>query len=674
MRTTKVYRVVSTPMLTLLALLFFVATITAAPGDLDPTFGVGGKVIDQSGGSYDVAIQPDGKIVAVGVAAGGSEGAQIAVARYNIDGSPDTTFGGTGRVLIDHYQIAVDVAIQPDGKIVVAGRNPDGDVYGELVRLNSDGSLDTSFGTNGIVAPLFTPSVAAILPDGKLLIAMAANLYRLNANGSFDMTFARCTPGGHSIYPYGRTESVIQPDGRIVTAFLDGGSSFFGVFRCNPDGTLDTSFGSSGIVRTPIGAGVAVAQSIAIQTDGKIVVTGQSRSNTNSDWQLTVLRYNPNGTVDSGFGTGGIATTPTGIDDLWGPPLNKVAIQTDGKIVAATTIENGSRDFALVRYNPNGSLDTTFNGTGKVITPITNGNDYAHSVAIQADGKIVVAGAGEYGSDFYGLVVRYQGDAPSSSCLSANPIDCAEFFARQHYRDFLNREPDVSGLAFWSNEITSCGGDQQCTEVKRVNVSAAFFLSIEFQQTSYLAYRIYKAAYGNLPNAPVPIRLGEFLPDTRQIGQGVVVLQPGWQTVLENNKQAFISEFMQRERFASAFPSTMTAEEFVDQLNANAGNPLSETERDQLVTDLLTGAKTRPQVLRAVAEDPDLISAEFNRAFVLMQYFGYLRRNPDDAPDGNFEGYNFWLTKLNQFDGNFISAEMVKAFITSTEYRQRFGP
>ena len=673
MRTTKVYRVVSTPMLTLLALLFFVATITAAPGDLDPTFGVGGKVIDQSGGSYDVAIQPDGKIVAVGVAAGGSEGAQIAVARYNIDGSPDTTFGGTGRVLIDHYQIAVDVAIQPDGKIVVAGRNPDGDVYGELVRLNSDGSLDTSFGTNGIVAPLFTPSVAAILPDGKSLIALAARLFRLNANGSFDMTFGPCGPGVVTIhYLYNRSESVIQPDGRILTAFTAGNNDF-GVFRCNADGTLDNGFGSGGVVITPISSGLDVAQSIAIQMDGKIVVTGQSQSNTNTDWQLTVVRYNPNGALDSGFGTGGIATTPTGIT-YWNPPLNRVAIQTDGRILAATTIENGSRDFALVRYNPNGSLDTTFNGTGKVITPITNGNDYAHSVAIQADGKIVVAGAGEYGSDFYGLVVRYQGDAPSSSCLSANPIDCAEFFARQHYRDFLNREPDASGLAFWSNEITSCGGDQQCTEVKRVNVSAAFFLSIEFQQTGYLAYRIYKAAYGNLPNAPVPIRLGEFLPDTRQIGQGVVVLQPGWETMLENNKQAFISEFMQRERFASAFPSTMTAEEFVDQLNANAGNPLSETERDHLASDLSTGAKTRPQVLRAVAEDPDLISAEFNRAFVLMQYFGYVRRNPDDAPDGNFEGYNFWLTKLNQFDGNFLNAEMVKAFMTSTEYRQRFGP
>ena len=112
----------------------------------------------------------------------------------------------------------------------------------------------------------------------------------------------------------------------------------------------------------------------------------------------------------------------------------------------------------------------------------------------------------------------------------------------------------------------------------------------------------------------------------------------------------------------------------VDTLNGNAGNPLSQTERDQLVSDLTGGAKTRAQVLRAVAEDADLFNAETNRAFVLMQYFGYLRRNPNDPQDTDYTGFDFWLTKLNQFNGNFINAEMVKAFITSSEYRQRFGP
>jgi len=112
----------------------------------------------------------------------------------------------------------------------------------------------------------------------------------------------------------------------------------------------------------------------------------------------------------------------------------------------------------------------------------------------------------------------------------------------------------------------------------------------------------------------------------------------------------------------------------VDSLNTNAGNPLSQTERDQLVTDLSSSAKTRAQVLRAVAEHTNLVNAEFNRAFVLMQYFGYLRRNPNDPQDTDYTGFDFWLTKLNQFNGNFINAEMVRAFISSSEYRNRFGP
>jgi hypothetical protein len=265
-----------------------------------------------------------------------------------------------------------------------------------------------------------------------------------------------------------------------------------------------------------------------------------------------------------------------------------------------------------------------------------------------------------------------------------NPINQAGFFVRLHYIDFLNREPDAGGLAFWSDQITSCGTDQACVEIRRINVSAAFFLSIEFQETGYLVERVYRVAYGNASGTstlggthqlPVPvIRFNEFLPDTQQIGRGVVVGQAGWEQVLENNKQAFLTEFVQRARFTTAFPTSMTPAQYVDGLNANAGNALSLTERNQLVSELMNGAKTRAQVLRAVAEDADLNTAEFNRAFVLMQFYGYLRRNPNDAPDTDYTGYDFWLGKLNQFNGNFVNAEMVKAFIVSGEYKARFGP
>jgi len=258
-----------------------------------------------------------------------------------------------------------------------------------------------------------------------------------------------------------------------------------------------------------------------------------------------------------------------------------------------------------------------------------------------------------------------------------NPLDNATFFVRQHYVDFLNREPDFPGRQFWTNEITACGTDLACIEVKRINVSAAFFVSIEFQETGYLVYRTYKTAFGNLTGTLVPVRFVEFLRDTQQIARGVVVGIGDWQAQLEANKQAYAAAFVQSAEFKSRYPNSLTAGQFIGQLDANAGGVLSSSERSNLVSMLGTTPEDltkRALVLRAMAEDEDLKSAEFNKAFVLMQYFGYLRRNPDEAPDADFAGFNFWLSKLDQFHGNFVQAEMVKAFISSSEYRQRFGP
>jgi hypothetical protein len=266
---------------------------------------------------------------------------------------------------------------------------------------------------------------------------------------------------------------------------------------------------------------------------------------------------------------------------------------------------------------------------------------------------------------------------------ASNPADNAGAFVEQLYHDFLNRTPDSGGLIFWTNQITSCGSDQSCIGQRRTNVAAAFFLSIEFQQTGYLVERLYKTAYGSSTGSstlggvhalPVPVvRFAEFLPDTQKIGQGVLVGQAGWETALENNKVAFVNEFVLRSRFTTDYAAGMSDATFVDTLNTNAGNPLSVSEQDQLVSDLNGSIKTRAQVLRAIAEHPALMAAESNRAFVLMQYFGFMRRNPNDLPDADYTGYDFWLTKLDQFDGNFVNADMVRGFITSSEYRQRFG-
>ncbi len=273
--------------------------------------------------------------------------------------------------------------------------------------------------------------------------------------------------------------------------------------------------------------------------------------------------------------------------------------------------------------------------------------------------------------------------------IPPNEIDLSNFFVEQQYFDFLSRFPDSSGRTFWIGNINNCTPQPSCIDTQRVNTSAAFFLSIEFQQTGYLVERMYKAAYGDTSGTStyggshtlsVPVvHFSEFLPDTRQISQNVIVGQTGWDTQLENNKQAFANAFVQRPRFTTAFPTSMTPAQFVDTLNANAGNVLSSSDRTTII-NLFGGAgdtsntSARAQAVRQVAENQNFVNAEFNRAFVLMQYFGYLRRDPNDqAHDVDYTGYDYWLQKLIQFNGDYNQAEMVKAFITSIEYRQRFG-
>ena len=161
--------------------------------------------------------------------------------------------------------------------------------------------------------------------------------------------------------------------------------------------------------------------------------------------------------------------------------------------------------------------------------------------------------------------------------------------------------------------------------------------------------------------------------DSQAVGRGIVVGAPGWEAQLEANKVAYANEFVSRPEFTTLYPTSLTAAQFVDALYAHAGITPSAQERQAAIDEFNNFSGARGRVLRRVADNPDLNNRETNRAFVLMEYFGYLRRNPDDPPDNNLNGYNFWLGKLNQFNGNFVDAEMVKAFITSPEYRQRFG-
>ena len=368
-----------------------------------------------------------------------------------------------------------------------------------------------------------------------------------------------------------------------------------------------------------------------------------------------------------------LTALPLGWDYFGGLPFNSAESPAGWDAQVVTTEESDYVDLAWRITQPGAALASGQTLSGFSVVASQAQDSYkTGSWTVYLDNSTAVSGRLELEA------------APSIS-----PIDDSEVFVTQHYDDFLNRQPDPSGLAFWMNEITSCGTNQQCIDVKRVNVSAAYFLSIEFQQTGYLVERIYKAAYGTANGTstfggshqlPVPIiRLNEFLPDTQEIGQGVVVGQTGWEQVLENNKVAFTSEFVQRSRFTSAYATSLTPAQFVDSLFAHAGVTPSSTDRNAAIAEFgaatnTTDAAARGRALRRVAENSILNQQESNRAFVLMQYFGYLRRNPNDPQDADYTGYDFWLTKLNQFNGNFVNAEMVKAFITSIEYRQRFGP
>ncbi|MFL6254087.1 MAG: cytochrome c peroxidase [Pyrinomonadaceae bacterium] len=250
----------------------------------------------------------------------------------------------------------------------------------------------------------------------------------------------------------------------------------------------------------------------------------------------------------------------------------------------------------------------------------------------------------------------------------SNQIDATQFFVAQQYRDFLSREPDAAGQSFWESNIGECGAVSACIEVKRINVSAAFFLSIEFQETGFYLLRAQRAAFGRRSSGATRLSFASFLPDARALGEGVVVGQGDWRARLELNKQAYAERLVAGSDFIARFPNTQTAAEYVAALYVSAGVQPSQAETDEAIVAFGSGGTTgRAAALRKVAESGSLTRAEFNPSFVLMEYFGYLRRDPDET------GYQFWLSKLNQFGGDFVGAEMVKAFLASDEYRARFA-
>ncbi|MET0625057.1 MAG: Calx-beta domain-containing protein [Pyrinomonadaceae bacterium] len=743
---------------------FGVVRYNASQGSLDTTFGTGGRVTTDFGPSVDtaegVAIQADGKIVVVGTSFDaedpfGDRDTDFALARYNTDGSLDTTFGTGGKVKTDIFgspDLATDVLIQPDGKIVVVGSS-----HGlSVARYNTNGSPDTSFGFPlGFVRANFTSdnvaaNAVALQGDGKIVVA---GVTRRPSGSLFQFTLARFNPTGplDSSFDgdgfavvdftsegsaFDRAEGVaVQPDGNIVavgTATLNTPSGACMVLvRLKPDGSLDPAFAGGGKVVTRDFLGLrSVAHDLVLQPDGKIVVAG-SAFDINTEADFAVSRFNADGSPDQNFGSGGKIRT----DFLGGQDIAfAVALQPGrGIVLAGLTTVLQPKDFALARYSPSSATSPTsvqfgsasysaseslaasiparvfvtrtgdISGTTTVEYSTADGSATQKSDYTAAFGSLTFA-PGE-ASKFFDVLITQEGFArgnkvahlflsdPSGATLGArsgvelfiadndgadtptNPIDDSTNFVSQHYHDFLNRLADDDGLNFWVNEIELCGADAACREVKRVNVSAAFFLSTEFQESGFYAIRLQRVAFGRKSEAAATrLSYRQFIHDARQLGEGVVVGQAGSEQRIEENRQAYAERVVSEPEFTARFPESLTAAQYADALYTSAGVTPTAAERQEAVTAFGAGGTAgRVAALRKVVESASVRNAEFNAAFVLMQYFGYLRRSPTDAPDVDDTGYQFWFAKLNQFGGNFQNAEIVKAFINAEEVRHRFG-
>jgi uncharacterized delta-60 repeat protein len=387
----------------------------------------GGKVITDLGGietAFSVVLQSNGKILVTGYSYDLSDNAYLAMARYNADGSLDSTFSGDGITLMNSgmFSAGFSLKMQSDGKILVAGAIDDGNAGGDflLARYNSDGSLDTTFASNGIATSDFGDldigfSVTT-QSNGKILVGGTSGQYfalaRYNVNGSLDTSFSS---DGKVVTDFGSAAAgssvAVQSDGKILVSGLAvaGNNMAFAIARYNVDGSLDTGFSGDGKVITDFGSSSASC-SMTLQADGKILVAGGGYLSGLTFNGFALARYNVDGSLDTSFSGDGIVLTDFGQDAAG----QSIQVQTDGKIVVGG-FENG--DFAIVRYNADGSLDTTFSADGKVTNDLGK-FECINDLVIQADGKIVAAGAtgdDKLASEGNIAIVRYNADGSLDS-------------------------------------------------------------------------------------------------------------------------------------------------------------------------------------------------------------------------------------------------------------------
>jgi roadblock/LC7 domain-containing protein len=635
--------------------------------------GVGLRALTQNTGfaiTQTPTWSPDGKQIAF-----------VCDAAPNYDVCVVGADGSNRRRLTNTNSVYRDLAWSPDGKLIAYASGP-GFFDTRIFVMNADGTQprQLSSGQGADLAPAWSPDGKAIAYENDFQSG-PADIFVMNADGGGQ---SRLTGDFHS-----DRHPTWSPDGKTIAFASDRGGAY-AIYLMNPDGTgqARATAGTAEEMNPAWQPDPTLAQPTPTPaysvsgrvTDGRgngipdaaVTLSGSAGAVTTTD---AASNYSFNGLPAGGSynlspsKAGQYLTFSAGVGNLNGnQTVNLILVPYVTVFVRVTDAAGDAVPAVAVRLGEQSLGSPLTNTAGTVTINVT------YPASGDATFKLTPS---KYGYAFSppetSFSTRDGNQSFSFNAALANRIYDTQFFVRQHYLDFFGREPDATGLAFWTQGVETCGASDGCREVKRIDTSAAFFLSIEFRETGYLAYRTYKAAYGNMPGKPVPLKLSEFTGDSQRIGQGVVVNAPGWAELLESNKQGYFNAFVGDARFAAAYPASLTPAQFVDALNANAGQALSADERAALVTGLTDGTLTRAQVLRAVAEDSDLARAELNRAFVLMQYFGYLRRDPDAAPDADFTGYQFWLSKLEGFGGDYRRAEMVKAFISSDEYRKRFG-
>ncbi|MFA5432404.1 MAG: T9SS type A sorting domain-containing protein [Candidatus Paceibacterota bacterium] len=486
----------------------------AQQGNLDSTFNTNGIIttsISEFDKAYSIAIQSDGKILAAGYSHP-INNYDFSVVRYNADGSLDNSFGSGGKVTTDvvtgQSDYAYSIAIQQDGKIIVAGSSNTGtDCNWVLVRYNHDGTLDSTFNGDGKIVTSMSTGFdealsLAIQTDGKIIVAGYSEpnrkyfaLARFNTDGSFDNSFG--TNGklttAVGTYSDNATSVAIQSDGKIVAAgnSSDGGISYgISLARYNSNGILDTSFSDDGKLTYFYSSMGIMISSLVVQPNGKIILGGMS---TNANQHLVMARFNSNGTFDSLFGSNGIVITSIDSNSCRGYSLT---LQPDGKIIMAGSAYNSTNhDFALLRYNVNGSLDSTFAINGIITTSIGTGNDVAYSVAIQSDGKIVLGGFSINNTNSYFALARYISglnigiiDFPftnNSILIYPNPIrqNATLEYELQDQEMISIRLVDIQGRSiktFINNVKQEIGKHQQILSLPAKLPSGYYFINISY--------------------------------------------------------------------------------------------------------------------------------------------------------------------------------------------------